>query len=124
VKRCDWAWLRDAFRLRWTMDTLEVFQDNDERFKLDFAGGFTLDLKQKVAKRNDRVLATFAQIESFVVEIRENSDVGDSWKLILARNGRWDIEIGRTKDQLQCARLAARMSTLTGKPVVARKGGI
>lgn len=123
MKRPDLAWLRDTFRLRWTTDTLEVFQDNDERFKLDFAGGFTLDLKQKVARRNDRVLATFGEIESFVVEVRENREVGDSWKLILARAGKWDIGIGRTKDQLHCSRLAARMSTLTGKPVVARKGG-
>ena len=37
------------------------------------------------------------------------------------RGEKQEIVIGDTKDQLDCSRLAARMSTLTGKAVVARR---
>jgi len=40
----------------------------------------------------------------------------------LRRIGKCDIFIGDTNDQVNCSRLAARMSGLTGKPVVARRG--
>ena len=121
MKRLDWAWLRDKFRFRWSTETLEVFQDNEARFKLDNARGFTLDLKARVALRDGRTLASFDEIESFVVEVHEDRRMGDTFRLILARVGKWDIFIGDTKDQLGCSELAARMSTLTGKPVVARR---
>jgi hypothetical protein len=121
MKRYDWAWLRDKFRFRWSMETLDVFQDNEERFKLDGAHGFTLDLKARLALRDERTLASFDEIEGFVLEVHENSDVGDTFRLILGRVGKCDIFIGESKDQVNCSRLAARMSTLTGKPVVARR---
>jgi len=121
VKRYDWPWLRDKFRFRWGKETLEVFQDNEGRFKLDGARGFTLDLRARVARRDERTLASFDEIEGFVVEVRENRDVGDTFRLILGRVGKCDMFIGDTKDQLNCSWLAARMSTLTGKPVVARR---
>ena len=44
MKTYDWAWLRDKFRFRLRKETLDVFQDNAQRFKLDSARGFTLDL--------------------------------------------------------------------------------
>jgi hypothetical protein len=119
MKVHDWVWLRDSFRLR-LRDTLEVFQDNDERLMLDSARGFTLDLRSRRALRDGRILASFAGIESFVIEV-EYSDAGDKYKLILARVGKCDILVGETRQQLECSRLAARMSTLTGKPVVARE---
>ena len=121
MKRYDWAWLRDKFRFRWSKETLDVFQDNEERFKLDSARGFTLELSARLAIRDERTLAPFDGIESFVLEVHENREVGDTFKLILSRVGKCDILIDDTKDQLRCSRLAARMSTLTGKPVVARR---
>lgn len=121
MKRYDWPWLRDKFRFRWSQETLDVFQDNEERFKLHGARGFTLDLKARFALRDERTLASFDEIESFVLEVHENREVGDTFRLILSRVGKCDIFIGDTKDQLSCSRLAARMSTLTGKPVVARR---
>jgi hypothetical protein len=121
MKWIDWPWLRDKFRFRWSKETLEVFQDNAERFKLDSARGFTLDLRARLAVRDERALASFDEIECFVVEVHQNHDIGDSFRLILGRVGKCDIFIGDTKDQLACTRLAARMSTLTGKPVVARR---
>jgi len=121
MKKLDWAWLRDKFRFRWSKETLEVFQDNDARFKLDSARGFTLDLRARVALRDERILASFDEIENFVVEVHEDRRVGDTFRLILGRVGKCDIFIGDTKDQLGCSELAARMSTLTGKPVVARR---
>jgi hypothetical protein len=120
-KRYDWAWLRDRLRFRWSKETLDVFQDNEERFKLDSARGFTLDLRARLALRDERALAWFDEIESFVLEVQENRDIGDTFRLILGRVGKCDIFIGDTKDQLNCSRLAARMGTLTGKPVVARR---
>jgi hypothetical protein len=121
MKRYDWAWLRDKFRFRWSKETLDVFQDNEERFKLDSARGFTLDLTARLVLRDERTLASFDEIESFVLEVHEDRDVGDTFRLILGRVGNCDIFIGDTKDQLNCSRLATRMSTLTGKPVVARQ---
>jgi hypothetical protein len=121
VKRYDWPWLRDKFRFRLSKETLNVFQDNEERFKLDSARGFTLDLGARLALRGERTLASFDEIESFVLEVHENREVGDTFRLILSRVGKCDIFIGDTKDQLSGSRLAARMSTLTGKPVVARR---
>ena len=121
MKRHDWAWLRDKFRFRWSKETLDVFQDNQERFKLDSARGFTLDLSARLALRDERPLASFDEIESFMLEVHENTEVGDTYRLVLRRVGKCDIFIGDTKDQLNCSRLAARMSALTGKPVVARR---
>ena len=121
MKTVDWPWLRDKFRLRWSKETLEVFQDNAERFKLDSPRGFTLDLRGRLVLRDERALASFDEIESFVVEVYQNRDMGDTFRLMLGRIGKCDIFIGDTKDQLACTRLAARMSTLTGKPVVARR---
>ena len=122
MKRYDWAWLRDSFRFRWSKETLDVFQDNAERFKLDSARGFTLDLRARLVLRDERTLASFDEIESFVLEVHEDHDIGDTFRLILCRVGKCDIFIGDAKDQLNCSRVAARMSTLTGKPVVARQG--
>jgi hypothetical protein len=65
VKRHDWAWLRDQFRFRWSKETLDVFQDNEERFQLDSARGFTLDLTARLALRDERPL----DIESFVLGV-------------------------------------------------------
>jgi hypothetical protein len=122
VKTYDWAWLRDKFRFRLRKETLDVFQDNAERFKLDGARGFTLDLGARLVLRDERTLASFDEIESFVLEVHEHRDIADTFRLILRRIGRCDIFIGDTKDQVNCSRLAARMSGLTGKPVVARRG--
>ena len=121
MKGRDWVWLRDKCRFRWSQETLDVFQDNEERLILDSARGFTLDLKARLVLRDRRVLVSFDEIESFAIEVRETSRVGDTYKLILARVGKCDIVIGDTKDQLNCSRLAARMSALTGKRVVARQ---
>jgi hypothetical protein len=121
VKTYDWAWLRDKFRFRWSRETLDVFQDNAERFKLDGARGFTLDLRTRLVLRDGRTLASFDEIESFALEVHQHSDIADTFRLILIRVGKCDIFIGDTKDQLTCSRLAARMSALTGKPVVARR---
>jgi len=121
VKTYDWARLRDKLRFRWTEETLDVFQDNAERFKLDSAHGFTLDLRARLVLRDERHLASFDEIQSFVLEVRQYSDIADTFRLILSRVGKRDIFIGDTKDQLTCSRLAARMSALTGKPVVARR---
>ena len=121
MKRYDWAWLRDKFRFRWSKQTLDVFQDNEERLRLDSARGFTLELRGRLALREERTLASFDEIESFVIEVHEDRDTGDTFKLILGRVGKCDIFIGDTKDQLNCSRLAALMSTLTGEPVVARQ---
>jgi len=120
MKTRDWTWLRDSLRLRLRSDALEVFQDNNERLMLDSARGFTLDLRSRLALRDGRVLASFAGIESFAIEI-ESSDAGDRYRLFLARAGKCDILIGETRHQLECSRIAARMGTLTGKPVVARE---
>ena len=84
------------------------------------ARGFMLDLRSRQARRDGRVLASFREIESFAIEI-ESSDAGDRYRLVLARVGKCDILIGETRHQLECSRIAARMSTLTGKPVVARE---
>jgi hypothetical protein len=124
MPRYDWAWLRDKLRFRWSKETLEVFQDNAERFKVDSARGFTLDLRARLALRDEHRLASFDEIESFVVEVYENRDTGETFRLILGRVGKCDIFIGDTKDQLNCSRLAARMSTLTGKPVVTRRAAV
>jgi hypothetical protein len=121
VKTYDWAWLRDKLRFRWTEETLDVFQDNPERFKLNGARGFTLDLRARLVLRDERNLASFDEIQSFVLEVRQYSDIADTFRLILSRIGKSDIFIGDTKDQLTCSRLAARMSALTGKPVVTRR---
>jgi len=120
VKKCDWAWLLDKLRFRWTEETLDVFQDNAERFKLDGARGFTLDLGARLVLRGERTLASFDEIEGFVLEVHEYVDIADTFRLILTRVGKCDIFIGDTKDQLTCSRLAARMSALTGKPVMTR----
>jgi hypothetical protein len=120
MKVHDWVWLRDSLRLRWSWDTLDVFQDNEERLMLDSARGFTLDLRSRVALRDGRVLASFDEIENFAIE-GHDSDVGDRYRLFLARVGKCDILIGETSRELDCSRLAARMSTLTGKSVVARQ---
>ena len=120
MKRHDWVWLRDRLRFRWRKETLDVFQDNEERFKLDGARGFTLDLRARLALRDERTLASFDDIESFVLEVHEDHDIGDTFRLILARVGKCDIFVGDSKDQLNCSRIAARMGTLTGKPVVVR----
>lgn len=120
MKRHDRAWLRDNLRFRWSKETLDVFQDNEERFKLDSARGFTLDLRARLALGDERTLASFDEIESFVLEVHEDRDIGDTFRLILGRVGKCDISIGDSKDQLNCSRVAARMSTLTSKPVVAR----
>jgi len=120
MKSHDWAWLRDKLRFRWCEETLDVFQDNTERFKLDSARGFTLDLRHRVALRDERPLASFDEIEGFVIEVHQTSRVGETYWLVLGRVGKCDIFIGRTKDQLICSELAARMSTLTGKPVTTR----
>jgi hypothetical protein len=120
MKKHDWVWLRDRLRFRWRKETLDVFQDNEERFKLDGARGFTLDLRARLALRDERTLASFDEIESFVLEVHEDHDIGDTFRLILARVGKCDIFVGDSKDQLDCSRIAARMGTLTGKPVVAR----
>ena len=119
--KCDWTWLRDKFRFRWTKETLDVFQDNAERFKLDGARGFTLDLGARLVLRDERTLASFDEIEGLVLEVHEYVDIGDSFGLILSRVGKGDVFIGDTKDQLTCSRLAARMSALTGKPVITRR---
>jgi len=121
MKSFDWAWLRDKLRFRWSKETLEIFQDNEERFKLDSACGFTLDLRARVALRDECTLASFDEIENFVIEVHEDRRIGDTFRLILGRIGKYDIFIGDTKDQLGCSELAARMSKLTGKPVVARR---
>jgi hypothetical protein len=120
MKRHDWVWLRDRLRFRWRKETLDVFQDNEERFKLDGARGFTLDLRARLALRDERTLASFDDIESFVLEVHEDHDIGDTFRLILGRVGKCDIFVGDSKDQLNCSRIAARMGTLTGKPVVVR----
>ena len=120
MKRHDWVWLRDRLRFRWRKETLDVFQDNEERFKLDGARGFTLDLRARLALRDERTLASFDEIESFVLEVHEDHDIGDTFRLILGRVGKCDIFVGDSKDQLNCSRIAARMGTLTGKPVVVR----
>jgi hypothetical protein len=122
VKKCDWAWLRDKLRFRWTKETLDVFQDNAERFKLDGARGFTPDLEARLVLRGERALAPFDEIEDFVLEVHEYVDIADTFRLILSRVGKYDILVGGTKDQLTCSRVAARMGALTGKPVVARRG--
>jgi hypothetical protein len=120
MKARDWVWLRDSLRLRLRGDTLDVFQDNEERFMLDSARGFMLDLKSRQALRDGRALASFHEIESFVIAV-QSGDAGDRYRLFLARAGKCDILIGETTYQLECSRLAAQMSTLTGKPVVARE---
>ena len=81
-------------------ETLDVFQDNEERFKLDGARGFTLDLRARLALRDERTLASFDEIESFVIEVHEDRDIGDTFKLILGRVGKYDIFIGDTKEPL------------------------
>jgi hypothetical protein len=80
-----------------------------------------LDPKTRLALRDERALASFDEIESFVIEVYANREIGDTFRLILGRVGKCDIFIGDTKDQFHCSRLAARMSTLTGKPVVTRR---
>ena len=122
MKTYDWAWLRDKLRFRLRKETLDVFQDNAERFKLDGPRGFTLDLAARLVLRDERTLVSFDEIESFVLEVHEHRDIADTFRLILRRIGKRDIFIGDTRDQVNCSRLAARMSRLTGKPVVARRG--
>jgi len=121
MKKRDWAWLRDKLRFRWSKETLDVFQDNEERFKLDSTRGFTLDLKGRLVLRDERPLASFDEIESFVVEVCENREIGDTFRLILSRVGKCDIFIGGIQRQLECSEIAARMGALTGKPVVTRR---
>jgi hypothetical protein len=72
----------DQFRFRWSKETLDVFQDNEERFQLDRARGFTLDLTARLALRDERPLASFDEIESFVLEVHEGADVGDTYRLV------------------------------------------
>ncbi|MFN0039476.1 MAG: hypothetical protein ACKVP2_08200 [Burkholderiales bacterium] len=117
----DLIGLLDSLRLRWRHDSLEVFQDNEERFVLDDADGLTLDHRRRIVRRGGRVLADFAEVECIRIRTCDEARNAVHWKLYLGRIRKRDLVIGRTEDQLQGSRVAARMATLLDKPVVVRK---
>jgi hypothetical protein len=118
-----WSALGDAvYRVLWYGDSLDILEDAPRRLVLKSARGrFTFDQARRAVLRRDRTLARFDEIRSIDLQTRTVDSDMYFWSLWLARERCSRIYIGRTIDDVQASIVAARIATLTGKPVVAIK---
>ncbi|AKJ30773.1 hypothetical protein AAW51_4082 [Caldimonas brevitalea] len=77
--------------------------------------------RYRTIKSGDRVLALFDQIQSIEVA-READDEGqETWRVSLYISWLSRVQIGRTTDATEVSIVGARLSTITGKKVVAHR---
>ncbi|WP_157359985.1 hypothetical protein [Caldimonas brevitalea] len=103
-------------------ETIEIADHDDVSLVLRSMGREIIANKRyRTIKSGDRVLALFDQIQSIEVA-READDEGqETWRVSLYISWLSRVQIGRTTDATEVSIVGARLSTITGKKVVAHR---
>jgi len=106
---------------------IRILQDDGRVLVLDCRGReLRLDRRFGTVKSGSRVLARFSEIRAIVVShsrlggahVRE--EMPELWTVTLSLGWFSRVHVGRTHDDAEASVVAARIASLTGKPVTAR----
>lgn len=101
-------------------DAIEILEQSDTQLVL--ASGrreIVVNKRFGTVKSGQRVLARFADIRAIEIQRRRDDDGPDTWSVSLALSWWSSVHVGRTEDATEASIVAARLSTITGKKVVA-----
>jgi hypothetical protein len=75
--------------------------------------------RHQTVKSEDKVLARFDAIQAIEIARERSDDSPDTWKVSLYISWFSRVQIGRTSEATEASIVGARLSTITGKKVVA-----
>ena len=78
-----------------------------------------VDNRFSTVKSGTKVLTLFDAIQSIDIQRQHNDDGPETWNVSLYINWHSRVQIGRTSDATEASIVAAHLSTITGKKVLA-----
>ena len=110
----------EAKRVLLPTHSIEIVTQDDVRLVLRSLGREVVANKRfGTVKSEERVLARFDAIRWIEVARERNDDAPETWKVSLYISWLSRVQIGRTNDALEASVAGARLSTITGKKVIA-----
>jgi hypothetical protein len=103
-----------------TTESIEMTEQGDDRLLIQSSGRqLVADKSRRAITSSGRVVARFDAIQSIDVKRTENENGPTVWTISLYLSLFSRIHIGRTTDDAEASIVAARLSTITGKKVLA-----
>ncbi len=110
----------EAKRVLLPTHSIEIVAQDEVRLVLRSLGRELVANKRfGTVKTEERILARFDAIQWIEVARERNDDAPETWKVSLCVSWLSRVQIGRTNDALEASLVGARLSTITGKKVVA-----
>ena len=101
---------------------IEILEERPERLVLRVGRRqIVVDRASRTIRSGGRLLAPFGAIETIEVERRQHGDDGEIFRVRLRLLRDRFVVIGQSFDDLDVSLVAAKLSTLTDKRVVARR---
>jgi hypothetical protein len=99
---------------------IEIVDQDDIRLVLNSMGReIVVNGRYRTVKSGEKVLARFDAIQSIEVARQTSDDGTDTWKVSLYISWLSRVHIGRTSDAAEASIVGARLSTITGKKIIA-----
>src|SRR5438046_7961027 len=110
----------EAKRVLLPTHNIEIAVQDDVRLVLRSLGRELVANKRfRTVKSEERILARFDAIQWIEVARERSDDDPETWKVSLYISWLSRVQIGRTNDALEASLVGARLSTISGKKVVA-----
>lgn len=99
---------------------IEIVEQDERRLvTLSERRQVVVDKRFGTVKCGAKVLASFDAIQSIDIQHQRGDDVAEAWNVSLYLSWYARVQIGRTDDATEASIVAARLSTITGKKVLA-----
>jgi uncharacterized protein (UPF0262 family) len=110
--------IRLAFGYRFT----EIVEDDPNHLTLRYGSTKTsFDRKSSRVTQNGRLVAVFDLIEQIKLHQPSSQEGPSNWYITLQLTGARQVEVGQVTDQTDASIVAARISGITNRRVVARQ---
>ena len=110
--------------LRYAVGTRYIDIDHTSATRLELRCGATKTIFDKESARvlqNSRLVGTFGVIDRIELHQPRDQEGPENWFVTLQLEGRRQVEVGKVTDQTDASLVGARISTITGRPVVVKR---